>query len=591
MKQDALNGNLLLSLFAHCFNFILRCEPTLPLIAGGLKMDRKTTNYEGDLAFKLTPELEFYTKVCTTALVPTFYIPDTNDQLNSLKSHIRMLDPEFVAKLAVYTREKMYFRTIPLVLTVELAKVYSKYKAEGKVPQNDDLIRRMTRRVINRADEITEMLAYYAKANKSNWESHESGQVKKLKRLSKGIERGIADAFEKFDEYQFGKYNAGGKKEITLRDALFLVHPPRADASRRELYQRIIDGNLKTPYTWQTVISDAGKTGKPKKQAWEELIASGKLPYMATLRNLRNMLENEVSTEHIKRVCNYIRNPKAVKGSRQLPFRYLTAYRILTGGPERRRGGWGYQNRFKTVKTTNYNSEHVNMILDALEDAVKLSIDNIPVYAHESVLIATDVSSSMQKPLVIIGETDGQRERRLGRPDGSIIEQFDIGAVLAMMLASKCERAVVGMFGDTWKPVHFPTTDILANAQEIHKREGEVGYSTNGYLILEWAIKKFNEGHKFDRIMVFTDEQLWDSTGQHQGSGRYHKLWKEYKRLHPEAKMVIFNLDPSGGESSPVDIVAGDAYLISGWSDKIFEILENIEKGEDTLKAIHDIKL
>lgn len=555
-----------------------------------MENQRTTTNYEGDLAFKLTPELEFYTKVCTTALVPTFYVPNTNDQLNSLKSHIRRLDPEFVAKLAVYAREKMYFRTIPLVLTVELAKVYSKYKTEGKVPQNDDLIRRMTKRVIERADEITEMLAYYAKANKTNWDT-DSGQIKKLRKISKGIERGIADAFEKFDEYQFAKYNAGGKKEITFKDALFLVHPPRTTPFRRELYQRIIDENLKTPYTWQTVLSDAGKTGKSKKQAWEELIMSNKLPYMATLRNLRNMLENEVSTDHIQKVCNYIRNPKAVRGSRQLPFRYLTAYRIITGGPERRSRGWGYTNRFKTVRTTNYNPEHVDMIVDALEDAVKLSIDNIPVYAHESVLIATDVSSSMQKPLEIIGESEEQRKKRLNRPDGTIIEQFDIGAVLAMMLATKCENAVVGMFGDFWKPVRFPTRDILANANEIHKREGEVGYSTNGYMVLEWAIEMFEKGRKFDRIMLFTDEQLWDSTGRYQGQGRYHRLWKEYRRLHPEAKMVIFNLDPSGGESSPVDIVAGDAYLISGWSDKIFEILENIEKGEDTLKAIHDIEL
>jgi len=537
---------------------------------------RLTTNYEGDLAFKLTPELEFYSKVCTTALVGTFYVPNTNDQLNSLKSLIRKLDPKFVAKLAVYAREQMYLRTIPMVLAVELSKIH----------QGDDLVRKLTGRVIQRADEITEILAYYAKANKKNWiVEEESGITKKLNKLSTQLRKGVGDAFGKFDEYQFAKYNRNN--EISLIDALCVTHPKRPTQERRDLYQKILDDSLEIPFTWETVISEAGQSGRPMKDAWEELIDSKRLGYMAVLRNLRNMLKHEVSVEHIEKVCAYIRNPNAVKRSRQMPFRYLTAYRILTGGPVVR----GWQSHSYTPDSS-YNPHYVTMICDALEDAVKISIENIPVYAHESVLIATDVSSSMQKPLKIIGENPGQRQRRLKSPVGSIIEQYDIGAVLAMMLASKCERAVVGMFGDEWKPLRFPTRDILKNANEIHNREGEVGYSTNGYKVLEWAIREHQTNAlRFDRIMMFTDEQMWDSTGRYQGDGQYHKLWKEYKKIHPTAKMVIFNLDPSGGESSPVDVVAGDAYLIAGWSDKIFEVLNNLEKGAEALQMIKEIEL
>ena len=122
-------------------------------------MKFQTKNYEGDLAFTLSPDLELYSKVCTTALGGEFYIPDTNDLLNSIKTLVRKNDPLFVAQLAVYARESMYLRAIPLVLAVELAKVH----------KGDDLVRRMTRRVINRADELAEILVYYAKANKKNW--------------------------------------------------------------------------------------------------------------------------------------------------------------------------------------------------------------------------------------------------------------------------------------------------------------------------------------------------------------------------------------------------------------------------------------
>ena len=82
-------------------------------------------NFEGDICYKLSPEMEFYSKVCTMALEPTFYIHKVEDQLNSLKTLMSQLDHKFIAKVAVYAREKMYLRTIPLVIAVELAKIHN----------------------------------------------------------------------------------------------------------------------------------------------------------------------------------------------------------------------------------------------------------------------------------------------------------------------------------------------------------------------------------------------------------------------------------------------------------------------------------
>ena len=66
--------------------------------------------------------------------------------------------------------------------------------------------------MVARADEITELLAYYQMAN-------ERFKAKKLNKLSRQIQKGLAMAFNKFDEYQFAKYNR--KASITLKDALF----------------------------------------------------------------------------------------------------------------------------------------------------------------------------------------------------------------------------------------------------------------------------------------------------------------------------------------------------------------------------------
>ena len=87
----------------------------------------------------------------------------------------------------------MYLRSIPLVITVELAKIH----------RGDDLISRLTQRVIQRADEITEILAYYQASN------GRLDETKKLGKLSNQIKKGIRQVFEsgKFNEYQFGKWS------------------------------------------------------------------------------------------------------------------------------------------------------------------------------------------------------------------------------------------------------------------------------------------------------------------------------------------------------------------------------------------------
>src|SRR5207237_930109 len=115
---------------------------------------KETVNYEGEKSFVLTPQLELYSAVATAALSDQFYEGAT-DKLDRLRQLIAKNDAAFVAKLAVYAREQMYLRSVPLVLAVELAKQQS----------GNDIVGKLTNRIVQRADEITETLAYYALAN------------------------------------------------------------------------------------------------------------------------------------------------------------------------------------------------------------------------------------------------------------------------------------------------------------------------------------------------------------------------------------------------------------------------------------------
>ncbi len=494
---------------------------------------QETVNYEGAKAFTLTPQLELYTAVATAALTDNFY-EKAADNLKRIIELIQKNDAVFVAKLAVYAREYMHLRSIPLVLVTELAKQHN----------GDNLISAVTARVVQRADEITELLALYAQSNGRK-------NVKQLNKLSKQLQKGLSVSFNKFDEYQFAKYNRNAV--VKLKDALFLVHPKAKDEAQQMLFDKIVKDELQTPYTWEVELSILGQqkfeneTAKAAafKSKWEELIFSNKLGYMALLRNLRNILEAEVSAEALNRICIYISNANAVAKSKQLPFRFLSAYRELKA----------------------LHNGRISKVLNALEEAVLHTAANIAGFDDNTkVVIAADVSGSMQTPASA----------------KSKVQRFDIGLMLAMLLQSRSKNVITGMFGDRWKVINMPTKNILANADEFHRREGEVGYATNGYLAIEDLI---NRKKSVDKIIFFTDCQLWNSNG----SVSMSDIWKQYKAIAPNAKLYLFDL--AGYGTTPLKVMRDDVYLIAGWSDKVFDVLHAIENGGNAVQTIDAIAL
>ena len=495
-------------------------------------------NYEGAKAYTLTPEMELYSAVATTMLNDSYY-EKTDTRLDRIKTLIGQANPVFVAKLAVYVREQLYLRSAPVMLLSELAKIHN----------GDDLVGKAVGRAVQRPDEITELLAYYQLTNQRTG-------VKKLNRISKQMQKGLATAFNKFDEYQFAKYERA--TAVKLRDALFLVHPKAKGDAQQAVFDKIVNGTLTTPYTWETELSTLGqtrfKTEAEKTVAvrdkWEELIASGRLGYMATLRNLRNMLEVGISGTHVEMVCALLSSEKAIRNAKQLPFRFLSAYRELKALP----------------------LGHVPMVLEALEDTVYASVLNLRGFgADTNVVVACDVSSSMQKAV---------------SPKSKVL-LYDIGLLLGMLLQAKCKNVLSGMFGDSWKTVALPTRHILANVDEFYRREGEVGYSTNGYLVLDDLIKR---RYKADKVMLFTDVQLWDSVTANQSiDNTLSAKWMQYKKLFPTAKLYVFDL--AGYGTAPLRIEQNDVYLIAGWSDKVFDVLQAFEDGQTMLSAIDEIVL
>jgi len=205
-----------------------------------------------------------------------------------------------------------------------------------------------------------------------------------------------------------------------------------------------------------------------------------------------------------------------------------------------------------------------NTVLSALEEAILYSADNIP-RLNGTTLIACDVSASMETPI----------------SRGSLIHNYEIGLVLGMLVNRYCDNSITGFFGDSWKQIPLAqTSGVLQNTIELHSREGEVGYSTNGYKIIEWLLDK---NIAVDRIMIFTDEQMWDSYGC---GKHFADVFTKYQRLYPEVKLYNFDLAGYGSLVMPEN--ARNVCNIGGWSDKIFDFIKTYEA--DNTGVIEEIR-
>ena len=204
--------------------------------------------------------------------------------------------------------------------------------------------------------------------------------------------------------------------------------------------------------------------------------------------------------------------------------------------------------------------------MSALEQAVKHSAANIEGFGNDTtVLLACDVSGSMCSPI---------------SPKSKVL-LYDVGLMLAMLLKSRCKSVISGIFGDTWKVVNTPTDNILMSTEELRKIEGQVGYSTNGYKVIDYLSEK---KLAVDKVMFFTDLQMWDSTAR---NAKIRNSWEKYKKMFPKSKLYLFDL--AGYGMSPLKLAQPDVYLIAGWSDKVFDVLSAVDSGKEAVEVIKNV--
>lgn len=344
---------------------------------------------------------------------------------------IQHCPPGRVAHLAKEARTRFKLRHVPLLLIRELAR------------NPHDLrwaLAHTLAKVIQRADEITEFLAIYWK--------------EKRQPLSAQVKKGLALAFQKFDEYQLAKYDRAG--QVRLRDALFLCHAKPKDKAQAKLWKRLVNNELQTPDTWEVALS-AAKTKAEKGAAWMRLLEENRLGALALLRNLRNMIEAGIPEAGIRAKL------EAMDVSRVLPFRFLSA------------------------------AKHAPQLEDAIERAMFRALGDREKLPGRTVLLV-DVSGSMDASI------SGKSE----------LMRWEAAAALAILAREVCEDCAVYTFDTNCRFV--PARRGMALRDAIGK---DVGGGTNTGA----AIEKIHRETRYDRLIIFTDEQSHDRIPKPQGLG------------------------------------------------------------------------
>lgn len=413
-----------------------------------VNVSNETVNIAGGRAFKMNAEQELAHAVLSSFLDNKFY-ESGSDRLARLVILCKQVSAEYLSALAYFTRKECHMRTTPVVLLGELAKNH----------KGNSLVWKSIERTIERVDDMTELGAYFEG------------------KLPSQVKRGLRRAILKFNRYALSKYKGQGKA-IKLVDLFNLVHPnPNfATDEQKQAWKDLLIGKLSSAdETWEAVIS----ASKDKQHDWEKLVFEDKLGYMAMLRNLNNLVKNDVSKETISLVAKRLVDPEKVRKSKQLPFRFATAYNIV-------------ENNVK--------------LKDAISEACDIALDNIDMLPGKT-LIALDCSGSM----------------------GSGVDSyFGKGSLFAAALFKKSEDVEFVMYDTQLYRASFSRRTPLLDVVNQLKANGG---GTQTSLVFDYCVLE----HKlFDRVIIISDNESWiDDTQGNKNT---------YMKMAPESHIFCIDI-------------------------------------------------
>ena len=477
-----------------------------------------TRNEAGGIAYTLTPKQQLAQLAATGCLNSTYYT-DAQDQLEQVLELAENLDAEFIAKTAVYARQKGFMKDMPALLLAVLA-------------QKDV---NMLARVFDQVADNGKMLRNFAQIIRSGAVGRKSfgNRPKKL------MQTWLLTATEK------QLLNAAIGNAPSLADVVKMVHPKPREAWRAAWFAWLIG----KPYDRAALppITRAFEDYKQSRQGalpdvpfqmltalelnsgdWAQIARNGS--WQQVRQNLNTFLRHEVfaKSKNIKMVAEKLCDETAIARARVLPYQLLTAYQATS-------------------------NQMPSEIREALQDAMETAVQNVPVIQGK-VVVCPDVSGSMHSSVTGYRGSATSKTRCI-----------DIAALVsAAMLRTNPQARVIPFEQITVNVKLNPRDSIMTNAEKLANIGG-------GGTACSAPLAMLNrEKADVDLVVIVSDNESWADLRQWGGKTSLMKEWDILKQRCPEAKLVCLDIQPY----TTVQVQNRcDILNIGGFSDQVFTLI------------------
>ena len=470
-------------------------------------------------AYALSDKAALAQYAMTGCLNGTFYASD-KDQLDNTLKFASKVSSDFLAKLAVYSRQKGAMKDMPAVL----AAVLSSRDAN------------MLSAIFDRVVDNPKMVRNFVQVLRSGATGRKSLGTRPKKLVQKYL--------ESLTDEQLFRADVGNSP--SLQDIIKMVHPKPNSKARSAMYAYLLDKEFNkkdlNSLAKQYEAFKKDMTGEIPDVPFQMLTAlpltekhwmqiASNATWTQTRMNLNTFARHGVfkDPKMVSLISERLQDPEQVKRSKVFPYQLFAAFK-------------------------NVGDDVPNSVTLALQKAAEHAIANIPEYSGK-VYVMVDVSGSMSQPVT------GNR--------GTVSSKMscvDVAALIASSILRKNVDAEVMPF-DTSVHKHRlnPLDSIMTNAATLARFGGG---GTDCHLPLMQLNK---QNAKADLVIYVSDYESWADPQGYKGSGLMNE-WVKFKARNKSCKLVCIDLVPN--KTSQVSS-SEDILQVGGFSDQVFDVISN----------------
>ena len=479
-------------------------------------------------AYKLTPKHQLAQYAATGCLNSTFYA-SADEQLTKVLELCEQVDAQFIARAALYARQRGHMKDVPALLCAVLAKKDARLLA-GVFP-----------RVVDSG----KMLRNFVQIVRSGAAGRKS--------LGTAPKRMVREWLEARDESAVFAASVG--QQPSLADVIKMSHPRPSTKTREALYGYLV-GRDHDPRMLPLVVQqfEAFKAGEalevpdvpfqmltalPLSDADWRTIAR-RAPWQMTRMNLNTFARHKVFDEPglPELIAARLRDPELIKKARVFPYQLMAAYASADGGVPA-------------------------VVREALQDAMEAATLNVPK-VEGKVYVLPDISGSMHSP--VTGYRKGST---------TSVRCIDVAALVAATILRKNAEAEVIPFESKAVEVRLnPRDSVMTNAEKLARLPAG---GTNCSAPLRLLNKR---GARGDLVVYVSDQESWVDAPQYGrfGGSRTETMfeWSRFRMRNHGARLVCIDLQPYGTTQA---VEREDILNVGGFSDRVFETLADFAAG------------